>query len=351
MAKDPITVFIIDESKVIREFLGQIVDSDPDLKVAGFAENAEEAVLWLKDHTADVVTVDIFTPKSKDFERTRKILETKHIPIIIVSATYNVKKEKQTHQALEAGVSAILERPHMAKDSYSSTKSQDIIATIKKVAAAKVIHQHSVQKRQNQTQANAKEENFKERVDAVAIGASLGGPAALIAILSQLSPSFPVPLFVVQHIGEGFAQGFIKWLQESSKVPVSLAKDGEQACDGHCYIAPDSCQMEVRHGNVISLDYDSTDKLKPSVDRLFQSVAKVYGPHAIGVILTGMGRDGAKELLMMRKKGAFTIAQDEESCIVFGMPKEAIDIGAVRKVLPLDQIAGILELLVRKNRL
>lgn len=184
-------------------------------------------------------------------------------------------------------------------------------------------------------------------IEAVGIGASLGGPQALIVILSQLSSDFPVPIFLVQHISYGFVEEFVKWLSCFTPLKVQLAQDQTIAYPGHVYIAPDNYQMEVAKGNLIQLvDSPGNKGIKPSIGHLFQSMAETYGPHSIGVLLTGMGNDGAEELLTMKKQGAITIAQDRESSLMFGMPHEAILIGAADYVIPLQEIAGTLKQLV-----
>jgi two-component system chemotaxis response regulator CheB len=192
---------------------------------------------------------------------------------------------------------------------------------------------------------------FSEDIEAVAIGASLGGPAALMFILSRLNPLFSVPIFIVQHIVPGFTDGLVHWLQEYTSLEVVQPKDGETAKPGYCYVAPDHCHMEINKKNIISLVPSKKEGIQPSVGRLFKSIAETYGKKSAGVILTGMGKDGAHELLLMKEKGAFTIAQDEKSCVMFGMPAEAIKIDAARKILPLEQIPEVLNELVLKSKI
>ena len=182
----------------------------------------------------------------------------------------------------------------------------------------------------------------------MAIGASTGGPQALKQILSRLPKSFKLPVLIVQHIAPGFTEGFANWMNTASALPVQIAVDGEQLRPGHVCVAPDFHHMKIGRNGKISLSTEEADNgIRPSVASLFRSVAEVYGSDAVGVLLTGMGRDGATELKLMRNKGAVTIAQDKESSMVFGMPGEAMKIGAAKYSLAPDKIAEMLETLAQ----
>ena len=181
----------------------------------------------------------------------------------------------------------------------------------------------------------------------VAIGASTGGPPVLRTILAGLGPSFPVPVLIVQHISQGFVQGLADWLNATTGMPVRLARHGEYGQPGHAYLAPDGCHMTVnRFGQIFCIPGHSENGPQPAVSALFRSVAEHFGPRAIGVLLTGMGRDGADELKLMRDAGAVTIAQDKESCVVHGMPGEAIALDAARHVKPPESMVTKLRSLV-----
>jgi two-component system chemotaxis response regulator CheB len=345
MLKKPITIFVVDDSVVSRNLMIHLIESDPDLKVMGTAANGEEALNWLKDHTPDVITMDIFMPKIDGFEVTRRIMEIKPIPILIISSAYTPKDTEKGFKAMENGALAILEKPFGSRDEEYKLKSQEMIQTIKMISEVKLIKRRS-NEFTTLTPSPIKVLTFKEQVQAIGIGASLGGPPALATILSQLPSPFSVPIFIVQHITSGFIQGFVSWIQTCTSLSICLPKDGEIARPGHVYVAPDDCHMRIQKGNVIALN--SIKKVQPSVDPLFYSMSTTYERRGVGVILTGMGKDGAQGLLEMKKRGAYTIAQDEQSCTMFGMPREAITIGAVRQVVPLDQIASLLRILVNK---
>lgn len=344
-----IKVFIVDDSQVSRELLAHIIEKDPELKVMGFAKSGIEALHWLNTHTPDVITMDIHMPFINGFEVTRKIMETRPVPVVIVTSAYDPKNAEVAFQAIDAGALAILGKPTGFGDRNYAEKEKEIINTIKTIAGIKLIKKRDLSKKSDIQIPLLLESNIPE-IKAIGIGASLGGPPAIAEILSHLPSPFPVPIFIVQHIASGFVDGFIKWLQERCRLPVQLGRNNEVALPNRVYIAPDHFHMEVTKGNVIYLDSSPVQIPQPAVGRLFHSMAYTYGQHAIGVILTGMGRDGAQDLLLMKQKGAYTIAQDEKSCVMFGMPREAIEIGAVKRVLSLDKIAQALIYLVSNSQ-
>lgn len=347
----PIKVLIVDDSPVALELLRFIIESDPDLKVIGTADSGEKAIELLTHLDPDVITMDIVMPRMNGFEVTRQIMHSHPIPIIVVSGDYTPENVEQSFLSMEAGALAILPKPVGVKSVNYQQQATQITETIKAVAEIKLAARflgHNHLKDKHALKAHS-EERASARIDAVAIGASLGGPQALCEILSALPKTFEVPIFIVQHISPGFSDGLVSWLQQESLLKICLAEDKQQAVGGTVYIAPDGYLMEITKGNIIQLT--DVNGMSPSVATLFSSMAKVYGPHGIGVILTGMGHDGAKELLLMRQKGAYTIAQDEESSIMFGMPKEAIALGAAISILPLQQIAPTLEKLVTNSKL
>lgn len=342
--KKIINVLVVDDSRVSRELLAHIIHSDPELRVTGFAKNGIESLHWLETNTPDVITMDVQMPAINGFEVTRRIMESKPIPIVIITSSFTSPNVAMAFEAMDAGALAILEKPVGIGDKHYQTQAEEIIRTIKTIAGVKLIKKRSMSTLRD-LKAPIIPEKYTE-VKAIAIGASLGGPPAIAEILSQLPSSFPVPIFIVQHIAEGFIHQFISWLQERCELSIELARNGEKALAGHIYLAPDRFHMKVLKGDMISLESSSDQCPQPSVGNLFISMAKTYGPNCVGVILTGMGRDGAEELLMMKQKGAYTIAQNEESCLMFGMPREAIALGAAKQILPLDKIASALIYLV-----
>lgn len=348
MKKRPIHVLIVDDSRVACDLLTYIIESDPELKVIKVAKSGEEALDWLKGESVDVITMDLQMPGMNGFEVTRRIMETKPIPIVIITSAYTTANTEMAFRAIEAGALAILEKPKGGSNEKYGFQVKEIIHTLKMISEVKLVRKWGTKPAQK-FPLPIKEKKGAE-IRAVAIGASLGGPPAIAEILSNLPFSFPVPILIVQHISAGFIEGFIKWLQRGCSLPIHLATQGVKALPGHVYIAPDHYHMEIKKDNIIFLSSAST---QPSIGRLFLSMAYTHGSHGLGVILTGMGRDGAHELLIMKQHGACTIAQDESSSIMFGMPKEAIALGAAQLVLPLHKIAPALIYLTtsRENNL
>jgi two-component system, chemotaxis family, protein-glutamate methylesterase/glutaminase len=232
--------------------------------------------------------------------------------------------------------------------------SRELIQTVKLMSEIKVVRRKPHAAIGGGPVSASDEHNLiaASGISLIAIGASTGGPPALKRILSGLPEDFRFPLLIVQHIASGFTQGFAQWLANSSGVLVHVASDGEVPLPGNAYVAPDGCHLGVTGGPLIALSSDPPESggLRPSVAHLFRSVAKGLGPNAVGILLTGMGRDGVEGLENLHELGALTIAQDEASSIVFGMPGEAIKLGAATYVLPPEGIAALLSVLSNKTK-
>lgn len=349
-----IKVLVVEDSLVIREFLIQILNSDPEIEVVGTARDGEEALISVKQKAPDVITMDIHMPKLNGFDATRKIMENNPTPIIIVSGSSTSEEIATTFHALESGAIAVLRRPAGIGHPEHEVTAKELIQTVKLMSEVKVIRRWPrVQKKAEDSQLSSlspvKLREIAPDIQLVAIGASTGGPIALQKIISQLPQDFSVPVVIVQHISEGFVKGFAEWLNESSNVPIHVAENGEYLLPGHVYIAPDGYQIAVTGGNRVALRQEEAENgLRPSVSYLFRSVAKSFGHRAIGVLLTGMGKDGAKELKQMKESGAITIVQDKDSCVVFGMPGEAMKLDAATYVFSPEKIAEALISLVKR---
>ena len=339
-----IKVLIVEDSKVAQEFLVHILTSDPSIQVVGVADNGEEAFEAAKQKRPDVITMDIHMPKVDGFEATRAIMETVPTPIVIVSASTSAKELASTFRAMEAGALAVVLRPPGIGHPEHEAAAGELIRTVKLMSEIRVVKRYPAVKRRVQP-PTAKMEVRKTdvQIQAIAIGASTGGPTVLQEILSGLPNDLPVPVLMVQHIATGFTKGFIEWLSSTSHFPVLIALHGEYPLPGHGYIAPDGFHLGIGNGpRIVLSDHAPENGLRPSVAYLFRSVAQTLGPRAVGVLLTGMGRDGAAELKEMKDRGAITIVQDEESSIIFGMPGEAIALNAHTYVLPPDKITALL---------
>lgn len=346
-----VKVLIVDDSKVVQEFLVHILTSDPDIRIVGVASSGSEAIELVAEKHPDVITMDYHMPDMDGSEATSAIMQSNPTPIVIVSGSMGTSDVTRSFSLIEDGALSVVLRPPGPQDPDFVTARKELIQTVKLMSEVKVVRrfrsQQTLRKRSSVNKPAAVEIN--NEIQLLAIGASTGGPAALQKVLSGLPKDFSIPVLIVQHISTGFINGFVDWLSATSGIKLRIPSDGEKIKAGTGYIAPDNFHMGIRHGKHITLSsFPPENGLRPSVNFLFRSVAEVVGRDSIGVLLTGMGKDGAETLKTMREKGAITIAQDEESSVIFGMPGEAIKIGAAAHVLHIDNIAGFVTRLVKK---
>jgi two-component system chemotaxis response regulator CheB len=341
-----IRVLIVEDSPVAQEFLTYILGSDPEIEIVGVARNGTEALESVHELRPSVITMDIHMPIMDGFEATRRIMETMPTPIVVVSGSTGAKELASTFRAMEAGALAVVLRPAGIDHEAFEADSRQLIITVKLMSEIKVVRRIARDSRERGLDSAVRAQALKPAsgFQVVAIGASTGGPPVLKEILARLGKDFPLPLLIVQHIASGFVGGFAEWLAGATGVPVGIASHGEPPLPGHGYMAPDGFHLGLSEGPIIALSGDPPEYngLRPSVAYLFRSVAKIAGPRAVGVLLSGMGRDGAEEMKMMKDEGAITIAQDEGSSVVHGMPGEAIKLGAASYVLPPEGIAALL---------
>jgi len=336
-----IKVLIVDDSPTVREYLAYIIDLNADMKVIGTAPDGKKALELVRRERPDVITMDINMPKMNGLEATRRIMEETPVPILIVTASWDVRDVQTTFMAMEAGALAALERPRGIANNDAGKGVGELITAIRLMSEVKVVRR-TVSKDARSVSA-LKPDILTHEVKLVAIGASTGGPMVIRTILSRLPESFSIPIVIVQHMTAGFLQGFTDWLDNDSLLSVSIANDGQHLEGRHVYIAPDGLHLGIdTNGNVLLSNDGPEYSMRPSVSYLFRSVANVYGKSAIGVLLTGMGKDGARELKMMKDRGAVTIAQDRESSVVNGMPGAAVACQAVTHVLTPEEIAETL---------
>lgn len=343
-----IRVLVVEDSPVVREFLVHILGSEPQIQVIGTASDGEEALEAVARTKPDIITMDIHMPKMNGLDATRRIMQTNPTPIVIVTSSWDPREVARTFHALEAGALAIVQRPTGISHADHDETAAELVRTVRLMSEVKVVRRWARPARMADISAvqppgEVELKRVPAEIRLVAIGASTGGPLALQTILSGLPGDFSVPLVVVQHMATGFIRGFSEWLGQTSNLPVHVAAQGDAIRAGHVYVAPDGLQMKVGNGGKIWLTTDEPENgLRPSVSYLFRSVASVYGQNAIGILLTGMGKDGAEELSVMKAKGAITIAQDEQSSVVHGMPGEAIHLDAATHVLCPGRIADAL---------
>lgn len=337
-----IRVLIVEDSAVLRQSTRLVLASDPEIQIVGEAHNGADAIAMVTQFQPAVVTMDIRMPKMDGFEAIRRIMSEHPVPIVVVTSIDPSQEKEIASQATKLGAVSMLKRPSSAGANEFNQFAAKLIEQVKLMSAVKVIRRgRSYMDEQYKPPATEYPGTTSpQEIEIVAIGSSTGGPAALYQILTALSADFPVPIVIVQHISFGFVEGLAGWLNAACALNVRVGKLGDWVESGCVYIAPDGAHMVVDRARRINLkETDPVDGFRPAINVLFDSIAETYGANALGVILTGMGSDGANGLQGLRAAGAMTIAQDEASCVVFGMPKEAIARGAARQIAPLDQIA------------
>ncbi len=335
--KPIVRVLVVDDSPTIQQILVNMLQSEPGFRVVGQARDGEEAIQLAARLRPDAITMDIRMPRMDGLQATRQIMSTAPRPIIVVGDDSDIASN-----AIAAGALTVIEKPKgLSPADYAAVREQ-LVTTIRLMAEAPVITIWP------DGQALARARGAGPVVELIAIAASTGGPGVLRQILGALPGDLSIPIVVVQHITNGFVQGFAGWLDGVTALEVAVATSNERIAEGRVLIAPDDAHMIVDPDGIVRLDYSApVDGLRPSATRLFDSAAKAYGAAAVGVVLTGMGEDGAEGLDVLRSAGGRVIAQSEESCVVFGMPKAAIEQGSVDQILLPNEITAVLNRLGR----
>ncbi len=347
-----IRVLVVEDSPVLAQVLVGIITADPDLCVAAIAHDGEEALAAVRQHRPDAITMDVHMPKMDGLEATRRIMQAQPTPIIIVSSNFDPGEVAATFRALEAGAVAVLARPEGPGHPEYAEKARHLTRMVKLMSEVKLVRRWPTRQPGSPPVWPLSELlRVRRIVNMVAIGASTGGPPALHDILRRLPSDFAAPVLIVQHMAAGFISGFAEWLQQASRFPVEVARAGALALPGRAYVAPDARHMEITAEGRLGLsDAGPENGSRPSISFLFRSVARAYAASAAGVLLTGMGKDGSDGLKLLKDSGALTIAQDEASCVVYGMPAEAIRLNAATAVLAPDQIAAALVSVGRRRQ-
>lgn len=341
-------IFIVDDSIISRQVLKYIAYLDGDIEVIGEARDGYQALQYLDDRSKpkpDLITMDLEMPGIDGFATTRRILESHAIPIVIISNAFNYPSAEKAMKALQAGAVAAVGKPPALGSPDFYRHARELAQLIKNSAKVKPRLRTADTAARNEPQSrlpsNLVLPQSPPRI--IAIGASTGGPPVIQTLLSSLPADYPIPICIVQHIASGFARNFAEWLNNTCSIQCKLAEEGETIKKAVAYVAPNDVHLIVEKNDTLRFRLPrERDIIVPSIDTLFSSVAEQYGSQSAGILLTGMGRDGAQGLLKLKKAGAVTIAQDQESSAVFGMPGEALRLDAACCYMSPAEIAAVL---------
>ena len=354
----PVRVLVVEDSPTVRQLLVAMLGSDPQITVVGEAENGLDAVREAVRLAPDLITMDVNMPGLDGLAATKEIMAEAPTAIIIVSSTANQEAVSLSLDATQAGALMVLPKPESPLSPGFAEQRAQLVSMTKAMAHVKVVRRWAARRSgrrplQPALPHLARRAGDVATVRLVAIGCSTGGPAALQRILGELPASFPVPIVIVQHMAQGFVHGLATWLGGNCALRVTVVEDGEPLHGGTAYLAADGRQFGVvrdprdpRAIHAQLTDAEAIGGFRPSATHLFISVAHALGADAVGVILTGMGRDGTDGLVALHEMGAMVLAQDESSSVVYGMAREAVLAGAASELLPLDAIAARLRELV-----
>lgn len=335
-------VLIVEDSPLIQQLLVRILSQDPAFEVVGTAADGESALTAVENLKPDVITMDIQIKQSNGLDVTREIMQTNPVPIVVISTSCTAGNTARALEIMEAGALAAMPKPPGVSHPEFARVSASLRQTIKDMAAVKVVRRRNSNKAREAASVSLLTVR-KGLYKVLAVGASTGGPPAVLDLLTGLSPDLPIPVLLVQHIYPGFADGLADWLSARTSFKVSLLDENTKGLPGHLYMCQNGYQMGIRSDGVITVAAAEGEMGHcPSVSHLFSSVAESYGACSIGVLLSGMGSDGAEELRVMRQGGALTIAQDETSALVYGMPREAQRIGAADHVAAPKEAAKVI---------
>jgi two-component system chemotaxis response regulator CheB len=345
--KSLIRVLVVDDSPLMCKILTNMMNCDPQILVVAVAINGKEAVDLVPSLKPDIITMDMDMPVMDGFEATKQIMAYHPTPVLIVASTVFKTGMERVFKAISHGALDVIDKSEL--ELVGNRKSGEaLIAKIKFLTGVRVMDRPLVKSRNERpiTDLKAPRKDGSDKI--VTIVASTGGPQALLEILKRLPGDFPCGIAIVQHITSGFLPGLVDWLTKECKIRVKIGEDSEEIQPGVAYIAPDNVQMRVEDGGKIILSDEPAYKgHRPSGDLLLESVAKTYGKGSVAAILTGMGRDGVMGMKAIKQFHGKTIAQDEKSCVVFGMPKVAIEMNVIDKVLSLGKIAEEIVSMVR----
>jgi two-component system, chemotaxis family, protein-glutamate methylesterase/glutaminase len=333
-----IRVLLADDSFLTLSILKDLIAQDPEIEIIGEAYDGRQAVDKVALLRPDLLIMDVMMPVMDGLTAVQEIMKISALPILILSADKSAGEQSNAFNAIRLGALDVMRKPEglsgAAWDSFAST----LLAQIHTLSRVRVIHHFRSPRKTTMVTPPRLFASTQRSI--VAIGASTGGPKVVMKILKELPADGEVGIVIVQHIASGFAAGFAEWLNSESAYNVRLAKDGDLLERGVALVAPCEQHMEIRNGRVVLTSTPQVNGCRPSIDNLFFSLAKENATAVVAVLLTGMGKDGAEGLLALKEGGAYTIAQDEATCAVYGMPKVAMELGGVQEIQPALKIAA-----------
>jgi len=347
---DPVRLLVVDDSPSIRAVIRAMVEGDAGIRIVGEAGTGGEAVEMARTLRPGVVLMDVQMPGMNGIEATGRIMASQAVPIIAFSAFTWGGEAKASIEMLAAGALDVMAKPDLGGAGAVSDCSRVLRKKIRSASRVAVVRhlRRAVPTAQGRGEPAGRSDGT--RFEVLGVGASTGGPTALRELFSRLPADFPFPILVVQHITAGFTSGFVEWLRQHTPLDVRVANEEDRAVPGSILIAPEGRQLEAMPGGAVRATSRKPRGVHlPSADALLSSLASVYGPTCIGAVLTGMGSDGAAGLLDIRRAGGFTLAQDEETCVVFGMPREAVRRGAVDRSMSPASMAELLRRMAERS--
>ncbi len=335
--KSKIRVLIVEDSPLMQQMLRHIFSQDPTFEVIGTADDEKTALEAVVNLKPDVVTMDIQIKRSNGLEVTREIMQSTPVPIVVISTSCQAGDTHIAMEIVQAGALAAMPKPPALNHPEFAKTAASLRQIVKDMSAVKVVKRRLNKKEPVAEIPQISKPSSKSAANqygVLAIGASTGGPPAVMSLLKELNTKIPIPVLLVQHIYPGFAPGLVEWLIAETSWKVELLSKNAKAQPGRVYLCENGFQMGIKADGTITVVPQNGDTHHcPSVSHLFSTVAGSFGARSIGIILSGMGNDGAEELKLMREKGALTIAQDKKSAILYGMPGEAAKLNAAEYIL------------------
>jgi len=340
MAEKSWSVLVVDDSPTIAALICGMLDREADFHVAGQAANGREAVAMAEQLQPDLITMDVQMPEMDGLEATRRIMESSPRRIIMVTAATRNTEMRVAFRAIEAGALAVVEKPRATTEAEFGAIRHQLLDTLRNMATVPVFRRSN---RAGRISARTK----LAPIEVVAVGVSTGGPQIVNQLLAALPAHFPCPIAITQHMSAGFIDGMARWLDDNSALTVKIARAGEVLYPGCAYLAPDNAHLTIKtHGADLRSHRSQrapVNGFRPSATPLFESVAQACPGRALGIILSGMGEDGAVGLKAMHDAGCTTIAQSERGCLVYSMPKAAVELGAASHSMTPEEMVAFLQ--------